>query len=45
MWIASGDSYEKVLPVAYHTKILSTDIPLVHFNTDDADLISCTIKS
>lgn len=33
-WIASGDTLERVLPVAYASKILPELITTVHFNND-----------
>ena len=32
IWIASGDSLDKVLPIAYKTEILKDLIPIIHFD-------------
>ncbi|CAD8079778.1 unnamed protein product [Paramecium primaurelia] len=38
IWIASGDSLDKVLPIAYKTEILKDLIPIIHFDQQDASL-------
>ncbi|CAD8127987.1 unnamed protein product [Paramecium sonneborni] len=38
VWIASGDSLDKVLPIAYKTEILKDLIPIIHFDLQDATL-------
>lgn len=32
IWIASGDTLEKVLPIAYKTEILKDINPIIHFD-------------
>lgn len=32
VWIASGDTLDKVLPIAYKTEILKDLIPTIHFD-------------
>lgn len=32
VWIASGDTLEKVMPIAYKTEILKDIIPTIHFD-------------
>ncbi|CAD8108584.1 unnamed protein product [Paramecium primaurelia] len=38
IWIASGDTLDKVLPIAYKTEILKDLIPIIHFDQQEVNL-------
>ena len=38
IWIASGDSLDKVLPIAYKKEILKDLIPIIHFDLKEFNL-------
>ncbi|KAM3142048.1 hypothetical protein pb186bvf_005921 [Paramecium bursaria] len=44
-WMASGDSLDKVLPIAYSTKLLDENMTVVHFFQDPQSLIKQQIQN